>query len=33
MSVLWAKLKLVFQQTPSRWLPALLWRHTFMIRR
>jgi hypothetical protein len=28
--VLWTKLRLIFQQPPARWLPALLGRHTFM---
>jgi N-acetylglutamate synthase-like GNAT family acetyltransferase len=30
-SVLWTKFRLIFQQPPSRWLPALLGRHTFMV--
>jgi len=30
LSVLWTKLGLVFHQPASRWLPALLGRHTFM---
>lgn len=31
-SVLWTKFLLVFQQEPKRWFPALVGRHTFMVR-
>ena len=30
LSTLWRKLRLVLQQPPSRWLPAILGRHRFM---
>ncbi len=32
LRIMWPKIKSVFTQPPARWLPALLGRHTFMVR-